>query len=97
VTNRELDSVTQRLVHRLARRLNLTRLDLTRRFDMTRSLVAGGLVGRGLLFARGLFSRLVGGSFVVNNSKSRSLWRRVFDEDIESTFYSIESRVHTVH
>jgi hypothetical protein len=63
LTNQELDSVTQRLVYRLARRL-----------DLTRSLVAGGLVDRGLLFARGLVAEsFVNRSFVVK--RSRSLWK----------------------
>jgi hypothetical protein len=72
--NQELNSVMQRLVYRLTRRLDLTR------FDLIGSLVVGGLVdltiiviGRlvvvVLLFVRGLVSGLVGGSFV-NRSRS---------------------------
>jgi hypothetical protein len=66
--NQELDSVTQRLVYRLARRLDLTR------FDLIGSLVTGGLVDRGLLFVRGLVAEsFVNRSFVVK--RSRSLWK----------------------
>jgi hypothetical protein len=65
---RELDISTQRLVYRLARRL-----DLIRSFVLYK-LFTGGLVGRGLVVVALLFARgLVTGSFVVNNSESRSL------------------------
>jgi hypothetical protein len=65
LTNQELDSVTQRLVYRLARRLDLTR------FDLIGSLVIGGLVDRGLLFVRGLvIESFVNRSFVIKRSRS---------------------------
>jgi hypothetical protein len=87
-SNRELDISTQRLVRRLARRLNLTRLFVGLIVELVAGLIIGGLVVVELLFARGL----VGRSFVVNNSKSRSLWRRVF-KDTTSLFNIIKAMI----
>jgi hypothetical protein len=50
--------------------------------------IVRGLVNRGLV-SRGL----VGRSFIVNRSRSRSLWRRVFNKNIESAFYSVHPRL----
>jgi hypothetical protein len=64
MTNRRLDGT---LVRRVARRLNLTE-------SLVGRLVIRGLVGRGLLFARGLVAEsFVNRSFVVK--RSRSLWK----------------------
>jgi hypothetical protein len=69
VTNRELDSVTQRLVYRLARRLTLIRSLVS-----SAAIVVGRLaVIGGLVIVGGLVVELVARSFIVNNSKSRSL------------------------
>jgi hypothetical protein len=68
LTNQELDSVTQRHVYRLARRLNLTESLVGRLVAgglVGRELVVAGLVVRGLVVAKLLFAKgLVGRSFI---------------------------------